>query len=117
MPEVRSYGYLSEQLEEEGDAPLDEDNEDLAIHLGEDNEFLGEVMDYSPLTSPYEEAPILEIESDAWYVLLSLRLRTGVHYARVIAFWTQPCNVTLDVLGSGADVLRTLALQCFPTHA
>ena len=44
----------------------DGDNEELTIALGDDNEFLGEVMDHSPVTSPYEEAPILEIHSDAW---------------------------------------------------
>ena len=35
---------------------IDEDNEELTIALGEDDEFLGEVMDRSPITSPYEEA-------------------------------------------------------------
>eukprot|EP00729_Bicosta_minor_P008606 gene8606-6339_t len=57
---------VEEQLEEEGDAQDDGDNEELTIALGDDNEFLGEVMDHSPVTSPYEEAPILEIHSDAW---------------------------------------------------
>jgi len=57
---------VEEQLEEEGDGVIDEDNEELTIALGEDDEFLGEVMDRSPITSPYEEAAILEIHSDSW---------------------------------------------------
>lgn len=57
---------VDEQLEEEGDGAIDEDNEELTIALGEGGEFLGEVMDRTPITSPYEEAPILEIHSDAW---------------------------------------------------
>jgi hypothetical protein len=55
---------IEEQLHEEGSGASNDD--ELGTELGEDNEFLGEVLDRSPLSSPYEEAPILEIHSDAW---------------------------------------------------
>ena len=105
-----------EQLHEE--EPGQGNDDALTTELGEDNEFWGEVLDKSPISSPYEEASVLEYHSDAWeferpdFSELSM-LQIQEHATKLKSKFT-PCHAGV------ADVLRFESRQYFhlnPTNA